>query len=254
MSDYVKVLIEKLSVDFGETRVLHEINLTIPEGSSAALVGQSGVGKTTLLRVIAGLVSPTSGSVFVDGTSPKTHYGLGKIGFLFQEACLFPHLTLRQNVELSFHAHRQPVQPEQVSSQLETTGLKDAADLFPFQASVGMKARAAIARTLCFPPGLLLMDEPFAALDPVRRTELNRLIRQTSKATGTTSVWTTHNVAEALVYADVIVTLTPRQTIDVFRTETLPPITDEGALPQEARDMRDTIIHSTWNSAGVETS
>jgi ABC-type nitrate/sulfonate/bicarbonate transport system ATPase subunit len=250
----VKVVLDKICVAFGAKPVLLDVDLAIPEAASVAIVGQSGVGKTTLLRIIAGLLRPDKGSVLVNGLAPRQHYGKGRIGFLFQEACLFPHLTLRQNIELAFRAHRQPIQSEQVSTQLSTAGLTSAADLFPFQASVGMKARTAIARTLSFPPGLLLMDEPFTALDPVRRTELNRLVRQTCSRIGTTRVWTTHNVAEALVFADIIVALGPARTIGLFSTKHLPEITDDGNLPGAAREMRDAIIASTWQSSFAKTA
>lgn len=180
------------------------------------------------------------------------HYGDGKIGFLFQEACLFPHLTLRENLELAFRAQRRPVDREKVTTQLASMGLAHAAGLFPYQASVGMKARTAIARILCVPPELLLMDEPLASLDPVRRTDLNKLIRRVCKSIGATCVWTTHNVAEALLFSDLIVALTPSNEIELFTTTHLPPITDEGDLPAAARELRDAIIHSTWRQSAAD--
>ena len=98
------------------------------------------------------------------------------------------------------------------------------------------------------------MDEPFTALDPVRRTELNRLVHETCGRIGTTCVWTTHNVAEALVFADIIVALGPARTLGLFSTKDLPEITDEGNLPRPARDMRDAIIRSTWQSSLTNTA
>jgi NitT/TauT family transport system ATP-binding protein len=232
-------------VTLGGNPVLRDLSFAVPEGLSVAIVGQSGTGKTTLLRAIAGLIKPTSGEVFIDGSAPAELYGSAKLAFLFQEAYLWQHLTVRQNLELIYQVHRRPVDETHLISQLKTVGLQDATDLYPFQLSVGMKARAAIARALCLPPQVLLMDEPFAGLDPVRRTELNKTIQTTCHRLGATSLWVTHDVVEALMFGDLVMAMAPSKVIELFDTRSLPHVTDAGILPEPVRSLRDRIISVT---------
>lgn len=242
------VEITNLSLSYGDREVLKNLNASIPEGRSVALLGQSGAGKTTLLRAIAGLERTYAGSILVGGREPQYHHGTSAISFLFQEACLFPHLTVRQNLELSFHAQGKDPDLTLIQRKLQEVGLHDATSLLPHQLSIGMKARAAIARSLCVPPALLLMDEPFAALDTIRRNDLNRMVHASSKSVGASQIWTTHNVTEALMFADEIMVLRPNFPIALYFTNDLPPIDDEGALSKEARTMRDAIICDTWGA------
>ncbi len=148
----VKIEIEALTVILGNAPVLQNLSILVPEGAAVAIVGQSGTGKTTLLRAIAGLIAPSGGRILIGGNPPEALYGSAKLAFLFQEAYLWQHLTVRQNLQLVYNVHNLQVNIEHVNRQLETVGLSAAADLFPFQLSVGMKARAAIARALCLPP------------------------------------------------------------------------------------------------------
>lgn len=235
-----------MTVVLGGNPILTQLSVEIPEGLSVAIVGQSGTGKTTLLRAIAGLIKPTSGRVLIGDNAPEDLYGSAKLAFLFQEAYLWQHLTVRQNLELVFRVHRRPIDEEHLISQLNTVGLRDAADLYPFQLSVGMKARSAIARALCIPPHVLLMDEPFAGLDPVRRSELNKTIRNTCRSLGATSIWVTHDVVEAIMFADYVIAMAPSKVVELFDTRSLPEVEDAGNLPAAVRSLRDQIIGVTW--------
>lgn len=240
------IKINHLNVLLGEREVITGLNLEIPSGTSVAIVGKSGVGKTTLLRVIAGLITPDAGRVLIDGAVPESFFGSAKLAYLFQRAHLWQHLTVRNNLRLIYELHGRAVDETHIDLQLEAVDLSDAQQLHPFQLSAGMKARAAIARVLCLPPQVLLMDEPFAQLDPIRRLDLNRLIHRTCQQIGATTVWVTHDVSEALMFADRIVAVTAPRNIAIFDTTELPHIEDAGDLPGAVRDLRDRIIAACW--------
>lgn len=245
----MRIEIENLSITLGECEVLAGINLDIESGRSVAVVGKSGVGKTTLLRAIAGLIVPTIGCIRIGSSPPEAYYGSAKLAFLFQQAYLWQHLTVRQNLELLYQLHGRPVDWPHICAQLDAVDLRDAESLYPFQLSAGMKARAAIARALCLPPQVLLMDEPFAALDPVRRADLNQKVQQTCQAMGATTVWITHDVVEALMFADRIVVVASPSNVASFDTATLPIVNDPGNLPLQTRDLRDRIIAACWGES-----
>ncbi|MDL2355537.1 MAG: ATP-binding cassette domain-containing protein [Pseudomonadota bacterium] len=244
----MQIDIHQLSVKLGGQTVLHGVDLSIPSGSAVALVGQSGTGKTTLLRTMAGLIEPDGGQVLIDSQPPAFHYGSTHLAFLFQKATLWQHLSLRANLELVYELHGRVIDHAHIDAQLAMVGLSAAAALFPYQLSVGMAARAAIARALCLPPRVLLMDEPFAALDPVRRATLNTTIRATCRRLGATSVLVTHDVVEALQYADLVIVLAPSHSVDVFDTRALPTIDDAGNLPAPVRALRDRILANAMSA------
>jgi ABC-type nitrate/sulfonate/bicarbonate transport system ATPase subunit len=241
----VKVDIESLAVSLGGRAVLHNLTLSIPKGSSTAIVGASGAGKTTLLRCVAGLLPPTSGRVLVDSREPACLYGQGAMAFLFQEACLWRHLTAQQTLELTFDLYGRKPGQEEVAGLLARVGLSGFGGYYPHQMSVGMKARLAIARAFCVSPSLLLMDEPFAALDPLRRLDLNRQVQTMRLEAGCTVMWVTHDVVEALQFATHIIALPhgsrPTQLIDLGN---LPRIEDGANLPPEALAMRDRLLET----------
>lgn len=236
------ICVEGLSVMLGERLVLQNVNLEIPSGLSVAIVGESGVGKTTLLRILAGLVEPTCGKVAIGGGRPADLYGSTKLAFLYQEANLWLHLTVRQNLELVYKINDIAINHEHISAQIRTVGLQNAENLWPHQLSAGMKARAAIARALCLPPKVLLMDEPFAALDPARRSDLNTEIRKRCRSLHATSVWVTHDVVESLVFSDMVIALPRSGSVRTFDTRALPHVEDTGALPAPVRNIRDEIL------------
>ena len=193
-----------------ETPALVDINLRIAEGEFVCLLGPSGCGKSTLLKIIAGLIPATSGRIAING---KAVSGPGpERAVVFQDYALFPWMTVRDNVEFGLEARKLPAaERREVSSRLlKVVGLSDFAERFPHQLSGGMKQRVSIARALAVDPSLLLMDEPFGALDAQTRQllqdELLRIWREYRK----TVVFVTHSIEEAIYLSDRIVVMTAR--------------------------------------------
>jgi NitT/TauT family transport system ATP-binding protein len=192
------------------TSALVDINLQIEEGEFVCLLGPSGCGKSTLLKIIAGLIPATSGRITINGR-PVNGPGPER-AVVFQDYALFPWMTVRDNVEFGLEARRLPVaERREVSSRLlKVVGLSDFAERFPHQLSGGMKQRVSIARALAVDPSLLLMDEPFGALDAQTRhllqDELLRVWREYRK----TVVFVTHSIEEAIYLSDRIVVMTAR--------------------------------------------
>jgi NitT/TauT family transport system ATP-binding protein len=192
------------------TSALVDINLRIEEGEFVCLLGPSGCGKSTLLKIIAGLIPATSGRITING-QPVSGPGPER-AVVFQDYALFPWMTVRDNVEFGLEARRLPLaQRREVSSRLlQVVGLSDFAQRFPHQLSGGMKQRVSIARALAVDPSLLLMDEPFGALDAQTRhllqDELLRVWREYRK----TVVFVTHSIEEAIYLSDRIVVMTAR--------------------------------------------
>ncbi|MCW2880683.1 MAG: transporter [Sphaerisporangium sp.] len=193
----------------GAVTALGPVSLTVPEGAFLVLVGASGCGKSTLLRLIAGFERPTSGSVRIGGVEPVPGKGAGVV---FQQPRLFPWKTVGGNVELALRYAGVPRQqrPRRVPELLERVGLHDVADRRIWQISGGQQQRVAMARALAGDDPLLLLDEPFAALDALTRERLQEDLRQVSAETGRTSVFVTHSVEEAVFLGSRVVVLTRR--------------------------------------------
>lgn len=189
----------------GRTTVaaLDTINLTVAEGEFVCLVGSSGCGKSTLLSIIAGLDAPSSGAV--------ENYGR-RVALMFQEPALFPWLTAAANIDLALKARAVPrgVRRERVARLLDTVGLSDFADKRPHQLSGGMRQRVALARALAQDADVLLMDEPFGALDALTRDLLHEELERIVESRGLTVVFVTHNVREAVRLADRVILLGSR--------------------------------------------
>lgn len=190
--------------------VLGGVSLAIRENEFVVLLGRSGCGKTTLLNIIAGLERSSGGEVRVDG-APVVRPGAGK-GMVFQQGALFPWLTARQNVLFATRkrglaaAERQRV----ASELLDLVGLAGAEEKYPFELSGGMQQRVAIARALALDPQILLMDEPFGALDELTRIEMQNELLRVWSARRKTVVFVTHSIWEGLILADRIVVLAAR--------------------------------------------
>jgi sulfonate transport system ATP-binding protein len=188
------IVIERLTKAFGEKLVFVDLDLTVAQGETVAVLGPSGCGKSTLLRCIAGLERPTGG---VAGAS-------GDVGYVFQEPRLLPWLDVEGNVRF---AARNETERDRITHVLTLTGLRDAAKLLPKQLSGGMAQRAALARTLVRNPSILLLDEPLAALDALRRMDLQAALASIVVGLHATVLLVTHDVDEALYLADRIVIL-----------------------------------------------
>jgi ABC-type nitrate/sulfonate/bicarbonate transport system ATPase subunit len=190
--------------------VLDRITLDVAENEFLVLLGRSGCGKTTLLNIIAGLERASSGSVRVDAAAVSRPGG-GK-GMVFQQGALFPWLTAQQNVEFAARNRGVPATERRALAQelLALVGLAGAEAKYPFELSGGMQQRVAIARALALDPHILLMDEPFGALDELTRIEMQNELLRVWAARRKTVVFVTHSISEALVLADRIVVLAPR--------------------------------------------
>ncbi|MSP62330.1 MAG: ABC transporter ATP-binding protein [Myxococcales bacterium] len=188
-------------------------------GEIVVFLGPSGCGKSTILKAVAGLLPPTRGEVLVDG-EPVTGVGRDR-GMVFQAYTSFAWLTVRKNVEygLRLQGIPKPQRREEAEKYLEAVGLKDFADKYPKALSGGMKQRVAIARTLINKPKLLLMDEPFGALDPQTRWGMQGLLIDITRREDNTILFVTHDVSEAVYLADTVFVLAPRPTRVLHRVE-----------------------------------
>ncbi|MDY7104975.1 MAG: ABC transporter ATP-binding protein [Actinomycetota bacterium] len=194
------------------TTALTGIDLDIAAGGFVTLLGPSGCGKSTLLRVLADLVEPTAGTAEVLGGPPHDARLGRRYGFAFQQATLFEWRTVQRNIELplALAGMSKRERGRRATEMLELVGLADFADHRPSQLSGGMQQRVAIARALSFEPELLLMDEPFGALDEMTREHLQGELLRIWRETGTTVVFVTHSIAEAVFLSTKVVVLTPR--------------------------------------------
>jgi NitT/TauT family transport system ATP-binding protein len=193
----------------GPVHALEDFSVDIHEGELVCFLGPSGCGKTTLLWAMSGLHALTRGEVLLDGTpvrGPRPH----EIGMIFQDANLLPWRNLRQNIELPFQIKRRPVNGALVERLVEETGLGGFEKAFPRELSGGMQQRASIVRALAQDPAVMLMDEPFGALDAFTRDEMNLLLLRLWSETGKTIAFVTHNISEAIFLGDRVVVMTPR--------------------------------------------
>ena len=192
----------------GPLHALDRTGMQVSDGEFACVVGPSGCGKTTLLWSVAGLHSLTSGSVRLDGeevTGPHP-----QIGMVFQEANLLPWRNLRANIEFPFEIRRERVNRARIAHLIEEVGLGGFDEKFPRELSGGMQQRAAIVRALSFDPSVLLMDEPFGALDAFTRDDMNLLVEQIWLETKKTIVFITHNITEAVFLSDNVYVMSAR--------------------------------------------
>ncbi len=212
----IAVRAEKLSIRFGEgegaTQALAAVDLTIGRGDFVSLIGPSGCGKTTLLRAIADLVQPNSGSLSVNGMTPEAARLARAYGYVFQAPALLPWRSVARNIMLPLEVMGMPRAERRAAAAhyIELVGLKDFARKFPWQLSGGMQQRVSIARALSFKPSLLLMDEPFGALDEITRDGLNLHLHALWARTGLTAVFVTHSIPEAVFLSTHIVVMSAR--------------------------------------------
>ena len=201
---------------------LTDIDLSIAPGEFVSLIGPSGCGKSTLLRLIGDLLAPTSGSLVVNGKTPHQARLDRDYGIVFQQATLLDWRTVRRNVELPLELVDVPKgeRATRAGQMLDLVELTDFADHQPWQLSGGMQQRVAIARALVLDPALLLMDEPFGALDEMTRERMQQEVLRIWRATGKTVVFVTHSIPEAVFLSSRVVVMSPRpgrisQVIDV---------------------------------------
>jgi NitT/TauT family transport system ATP-binding protein len=194
----------------GGVEALKDVDLTIERGQFAAIVGPSGCGKSTFLRLVAGLDEHTAGQLSVDGEPPlQARRRRGDLAYVFQEATLLPWRSVRRNVALPLEL-RQQSDSARIDEVLATVGLSEFADALPSQLSGGMRMRVSIARALVTQPGLLLLDEPFGALDEITRQRLNEELLRLWERDQWTGLFITHNVYEAAFLADRVFVMSAR--------------------------------------------
>ncbi len=196
----------------GPVQALSNVDLDISRGEFVSFIGPSGCGKTTFLRVIADLEQPTGGSITVNGMSPDEARRSRAYGYVFQAAGLFPWRTIERNVALPLEimGYAKAEQAERVRRTLDLVNLAGFEKKFPWQLSGGMQQRASIARALAFDADLLLMDEPFGALDEIVRDHLNEQLLQLWARTDKTICFVTHSIPEAVYLSTKIVVMSPR--------------------------------------------
>jgi sulfate transport system ATP-binding protein len=206
----VSIVVEKVSKLFGSFQAVDQVNLEIQSGSLVALLGPSGSGKSTLLRLISGLETPDMGNIWITGKN-ATHQSVQdrNIGFVFQHYALFKHLTVRKNIAFGMEIRKTP--PAKVKARveelLELIQLTGMGDRYPAQLSGGQRQRVALARALAVQPQVLLLDEPFGALDAKVRKDLRAWLRRLHDEVHVTTVFVTHDQEEAMEVADEIVVM-----------------------------------------------
>jgi sulfate transport system ATP-binding protein len=210
----MSIEIVSVSKKFGTFNALRDVTLTVPSGELVALLGPSGCGKTTLLRIIAGLETPDNGEILFNGVeTTERHVRERQVGFVFQHYALFRHMTVFDNIAFGLTVKPRKSRPgkavirEKVNVLLRMIQLEQMADRYPSQLSGGQRQRVALARALAVEPQVLLLDEPFGALDAQVRQELRRWLRRLHDEIHVTSVFVTHDQEEALEVADRIVVI-----------------------------------------------
>ncbi len=210
------IKIRQLKIAFGDKIVLNNLDLDVYRGETLAIIGPSGTGKSTVIKVLTGLLAPTDGNVVIDGQKTKDFDEeewdslRSRMGVVFQYSALFDFLSVGENVAFGLRRHFQLSEEEvqqRVATLLEMVGMPNTQNMLPSELSGGMKKRVALSRALAMEPNIVLYDEPTSGLDPVMTMTISRLIRKTQQTLGVTSVLVTHDMASAYCAADRIAML-----------------------------------------------
>lgn len=239
--DY-QVVIQNVNKSFSkgnrDVKVLEDINLQVKKGEFVSLLGPSGCGKSTLLKIIGGLLSSTSGKLSINGEEVKGPSN--SIGFMFQKAVLLPWRTVEQNLILPIELAQGDISKasERISELLELVGLKGYEKYYTKELSGGMQQRVSLARTLMTDPDILLLDEPFGALDEFTRETLNFSLMDIAEKSGKTVVLVTHNISEAVLMSDrvVVMGINPGQVLENIFIDIPKPRTDQIMATKEYAD------------------
>ncbi len=241
----MSIEITRMTKTFGPTQVLRGVDLNVRQGELVALLGPSGSGKTTLLKIIAGLEWPDAGGLRVDGVDWLSLAAQDRrIGFVFQSYALFPHMTVRDNVAFGLSVQPRSIRPAKpaiaakVEELLTFLQIDHLTDRFPGQLSGGQRQRVALGRALAIAPKILLLDEPFGALDAAIRRDLRRWLRGVHAATGSTTIFVTHDQEEAFEIADRVVVMGAGRIEQIGNAD---QISDAPATPFVARFMGATV-------------
>ncbi len=234
--------VKNMSHFYNSLHVLDDINIQIKEGEFVSIVGPSGCGKTTLLKILGGLLSPTRGEVDVKGNSVDAALKRRDFGFVFQNPVLLPWRNVLQNIKLPLEIIGERTPCVELKKVLELVGLEDFGSYYPAALSGGMKQRVALARALVFNPDILLMDEPFGALDELIRERLNFELLRIWQKTSKTIVFVTHSIPEAVFLSNRVVILLdrPAKIIGVKDIDLPFPRTSE------TRQLKEYLHYITW--------
>ena len=234
------IKIRQLKIAFGDKLVLNDLDLDVYEGETLAVIGPSGTGKSTVIKVLTGLLPPTSGSVVIDGQETSGYSEeewdvlRRRMGVVFQYSALFDFLSVGENVAFGlrryFKLSEEEIQ-ERVAQLLDLVGMPDTQKMLPSELSGGMKKRVALSRALAMEPRIVLYDEPTSGLDPVMTMTISRLIRKTQKQLGLTSVLVTHDMESAFFAADRIAMLDKGKIVQV-------------GTPDEIRQSRNPVVYA----------
>jgi len=261
--------VNSLTVHLGSRKVLDDLSITIAAGTFTAILGPSGCGKTTLLRAIAGLVPPTSGTIrfgkqLVSVSSLVLPPHKRRIGYVPQEAALFPHLSVAENIAFALDKENYTKDRRRVivAEMLELIGLSHFGDRMPGELSGGQQTRVALARALAIEPKIVLLDEPFSALDAALRTELREEVSTLLKKRETTALMVTHDREEALVTADMIALMREGRIVqhgtpaEVYFSPTTPyaAVSTGDALVLPAKRSGDAVFHPLASGVSPESS
>ncbi|QXT40597.1 ABC transporter ATP-binding protein [Gymnodinialimonas ceratoperidinii] len=216
--------IDQITAHYGKTKVLEDLSLHVGDGELVSLLGASGCGKTTTLRLVAGFMQPTSGAIRLGETDLTKLPAHGRdIGLVFQSYALFPHLSVMQNVAFGLKQRRLPSSEQRTRAMqmLDRVGLSHLADRLPGELSGGQKQRVALARALVIEPPLLMFDEPLSNLDAKLRVDMRVEIRELQRANGTTALYVTHDQEEAFSISDRVAIMNQGRIMQLDTPETL---------------------------------
>ncbi|HEU4840502.1 MAG TPA: ABC transporter ATP-binding protein [Ilumatobacteraceae bacterium] len=211
MSGAVGIELAGVAKTFGPVEALSPVDLTISAGEVVTLLGPSGSGKTTLLRIVGGLAEPSAGTVTIGGSSPHEARAAKRIGFVPQSPALLPWRSVGANARLLLEVNRsRRTSGPDPDELLAEVGLSDFTDAYPHELSGGMQQRVALVRAMALGAPLLLMDEPFAALDEITRADMRHLLARLCERVATTVLFVTHSIAESVFLSDRVVVLSAR--------------------------------------------
>lgn len=237
------IKIRQLKIAFGDKVVLNDLDVDVYEGETLAIIGPSGTGKSTVIKVLTGLLAPTAGSVVIDGQETASYSeeewdGLrSRMGVVFQYSALFDFLSVGENVAFGLRRHFKLAEEEiqsRVATLLDLVGMPGTQEMWPSELSGGMKKRVALSRALAMEPRIVLYDEPTSGLDPVMTMTISRLIRKTQQQLGVTSVLVTHDMDSAYYVADRIAMLDKGKIVQI-------------GTPDEIRQSTNPVVHAFVN-------
>lgn len=238
-----------IGMRFGDNTVLEKLDIDVPPGSFVTLLGPSGCGKSTLLKILGGILEPTSGEVRIGDLTARQAVARKDIGLVLQRPALVPWKTARENVAmLRVLAKKGKANDGAADEALDLVGLTHAAGRYPHQLSGGMAQRVSIARALAMDPSILLMDEPFGALDAITRDAMNETLARIWAATGKTIVFVTHSIPEAVFLSDTVTVMgvrpgriVDRVAIDLRRPR-LADVVDTPTFVQYSTRLREQLV------------